>query len=528
MQYERSALIWSLALTFLALVTCSEQPPTTLEDLSIQAAKPDGTGKPVKVEATDPSSAEQETIELDVRVLGSGFDDGSVATWLKEGDPAGVETHSTDYVSDEVLVANISVAADARIGFWDVEVMTLRGKKGIGIESFEVKEKTPPGQVEFDAYTQIDLGTLGRRKGTSRAHSVSDPFADGMMLVTGESQQTANSDLLPVIWEVTVTATDTSWIGPTPLPLPSPNFFSGRAGSKSLAGQFLVGWVFKSEYINGEPIANAVRWRYESGVNEVLTFEPYVHPTDPDVVFLASAGRGVNDLGDVVGNSSSNHAVFWDVDGDGEDEFGGSKIATFWDGVYGEATPLFTPLRGLSIAYAVNNQRYVVGYGQEVGYFNPGGELEGHAVLWLPDGTPCDLGVPGVSSEAFNLTDLGSASPTTFYVSGTSDSRGSVWEVEPHAPGADPPCTIVQQWTMDVESIVGGIRVVDGGWETVGRGQIITPGQDHPFAWRQDITGLTVTPLGEVGRAYIVNGSGSVAGYIPVKDLEHAVLWLPK
>jgi hypothetical protein len=81
---------------------------------------------------------------------------------------------------------------------------------------------------------------------------------------------------------------------------------------------------------------------------------------------------------------------------------------------------------------------------------------------------------------------------------------------------------------MDVESLVGGFRVVDGGWETVGRGQIITPGHDHPFAWRLDLTGLTVTPLGEAGRPFGVNDVGRVAGFISVNDLSHAVLWLPR
>jgi hypothetical protein len=285
-----------------------------------------------------------------------------------------------------------------------------------------------PGQVEFDAYTTIDLGTLGRRKGSSMAHSVSDPFTDGMMLVTGQSQQNANSDPLPVMWEVTVTATDTTWSDPTPLPLPPPNFFSGRAGKISLDGRFFTGWVFKAEHIDGQPLLNAVRWRYENGVNEVVSFEPFVHPTDPDVVFLASAGRGVNDLGDVVGNSSTDQYVFWDVDGDGENEFEAPRIATFWDGVSGDPTPLLSPLRGGSVAYGVNYQRYVVGYGQETVYHNPGGELERHAVLWLPDGTPCDLGVPGLSSVAYGITDVGDGG--TVFVTGVFDSRGSVWKVE--------------------------------------------------------------------------------------------------
>lgn len=519
----RRILVWCFSLSLVNLVACSDHQPLTVEGLEMQAAKPAGIG-PVKVNATDPPSGEQ-TQRLFVRVLGSGFDDGSVATWIKEGDPTGVMTHSTQYVSDEELVADIEIDELARLGLWDVEVMTLRGKKGIGIESFEVKEKTPPGQVEFDAYTAVDLGTLGRRKGLSTAGDVGDLMPGGILLVTGRSQEDARRDEMPVLWEVTLTDTDTVVEGPVLLSLPQGEFYSGRSGRISDDVHYIVGWGVKPGTVDGSPIYNAVRWEYAhgSGVTGAVAFGPLEHPEDPDA-FLASAGRGVNNNGDVVGNSSADHPVAWDIDGDGVNELEAPKIATLWEGHSGTPTALFSPLHGQSIAYAINNQGYVVGTGMEPAYFNPGGELERHAILWLLDGTPCDLGESGIPSEAYNLTDLDASGG--FFVSGTWDSRGTVWRVSPDE--AFHTCSIEDRWTLDVTSIVGGIRVVDGGWETTGMGEIIVPGQDHPLSWRLDFAGSTVTPLGEMGRGFGVNGSGVVAGFFPVSDREHAVLWLPK
>jgi hypothetical protein len=505
-------------------MACTDQHPTVPLDLTIQPAKPAGVGA-VKVDATDPPAAEQETT-LDVRILGSGFDNGSKASWLLAGEvkPNQVKTNSTKFLSSTELEANITIALDATVALWDVEVMTIRGKKGIGIECFEVKEKTPPGQVVFDDYTPVELGTLGNnpRKSSSRALDVSDPIPGDVLLVTGTSQKDDRSDEVPVIWTVSGTGTDVVVDGPTPLPLPG-SFFSGRAGRMSSDDRYIVGWIFKDEYVNGEPLARAARWEFDNGAP--VTFEPLVGPDDVHGGddFLASAGRGVNQDGDVVGNSSAGHPVEWDLDGDGTIDFHAPKIATVWDGISGQPTPLLSPLGGQSIAYGINNQGYVVGTGMEPVYFNPSGELERHAILWLLDGIPCDLGATGVRSEAYNLTDMDGEG--SFIVTGTWDSRGTVWKVTPDEGSHS--CEVFRQ-SLDVYSIVGGIRMVDGGWEVSGMGEIIVPGQNHPLSWRFDITGSTVTPLGEVGRGMGMNSGGIIAGFIPVKDQEQAVLWLPK
>jgi hypothetical protein len=148
MRYARNSLFASLFLTVSWLGACEDSQPSSPELPSVRAAK--GGGKPLKVNATDPNVGEQGTVDLSVRVLGSGFDDGSpgspVVTWLLDGDPTGVTTTFVDFGSnpDKELLTRITIDDEARLGLWDVEVQTLRGKKGIGMERFEVKTKTLP------------------------------------------------------------------------------------------------------------------------------------------------------------------------------------------------------------------------------------------------------------------------------------------------------------------------------------------------------------------------------------------------
>jgi hypothetical protein len=97
------------------------------------------------VKSTDPDSSAAD-ITLDVRVLGSGYDRGSKATWALNGDTSfattKIKTNSTRYVSASEIVANITIAADAPQDLFDIVVNTASGKHGIGIELFAV---TAPG-----------------------------------------------------------------------------------------------------------------------------------------------------------------------------------------------------------------------------------------------------------------------------------------------------------------------------------------------------------------------------------------------
>ncbi len=93
----------------------------------------------VTVSSVEPDSAVRATT-LDVRIRGSGFDEGSEVRWLLQGIPTDrIVTNSTTYINSQVLVANITISAEADPALYDVEVTSGKGGKGgIGTESFEV------------------------------------------------------------------------------------------------------------------------------------------------------------------------------------------------------------------------------------------------------------------------------------------------------------------------------------------------------------------------------------------------------
>jgi hypothetical protein len=109
-----------------------------------------------------PSYAHQGDATVAVRILGSGFDLGSVASWERDGAiDAKVSVQSTRFVSSTELVATIDVAPDAAIDLYDVAVTTSTRKKGIGMERFTVTAAQ-------------SIGTLG---GNTLARAVNDQGA---------------------------------------------------------------------------------------------------------------------------------------------------------------------------------------------------------------------------------------------------------------------------------------------------------------------------------------------------------------
>ena len=136
------------AFALILLTSCTADQPVEPTVTGLSAAKGGGSPK-VKVESTDPSSAEQETT-LDVRVLGSGFDLGSEARFLLDGvEVPGVKRNgNTQFVSESELIANITITLDATVDLYDAEVLTFRGKKGVGADLFQVVEKGNPGQSD--------------------------------------------------------------------------------------------------------------------------------------------------------------------------------------------------------------------------------------------------------------------------------------------------------------------------------------------------------------------------------------------
>ncbi len=106
--------------------------------------------------AADPSSAEQETFDLEVTVTGDNFSKDSEVRFLRTGteDPGGIHVKNVKAQGPKTLKVLIDVSAEATVDDFDIEVMS-RGRTGKGTELFRVLEKstgsdsTPPGEI-FD------------------------------------------------------------------------------------------------------------------------------------------------------------------------------------------------------------------------------------------------------------------------------------------------------------------------------------------------------------------------------------------
>jgi hypothetical protein len=129
-----------LALVLSALNSCAPDASDPVA-IRLQAAKPTSGGPTVT--ATEPNAAPQNST-LQVRVFGSGFDNGSAVSFAIAGVTSSkVVATTTSFVSSTELLANVSVAADADTVSYDVVVLTSSGKKGIGSELFLVSGDPP-------------------------------------------------------------------------------------------------------------------------------------------------------------------------------------------------------------------------------------------------------------------------------------------------------------------------------------------------------------------------------------------------
>jgi hypothetical protein len=161
--------------TLLALWGCSDDPATSPTVTVVSAARA-AAGDPT-VKSTVPDSAPP-NVTLDVRVLGSGYDAGSRATWALKGDTAfattKIRTNSTRYVSSRELVANITIAADARQELYDVMVMVGGGKNGVGIELFAVSSNYGSNTMYTAVFDDAAQYKLRSDNGTPYVHGGPD------------------------------------------------------------------------------------------------------------------------------------------------------------------------------------------------------------------------------------------------------------------------------------------------------------------------------------------------------------------
>jgi len=186
---------WKRPTTFVAvlgwilsagLVACSAEAPTGPGNTDPAMARGGGSaGKPtteIKISAVDPDTVPADTA-LVIRVLGSGFTDGSQVSWTLAGEPTTEVTTSgpVTFVSSKELHAPVTVVQDARLASYDVVVTAAGGKKGIGVERLEVVAKFNPLPEPSWAYQ-------------SNAHDVNDAG-----VVVGSASY-SNGDLRAMRW----------------------------------------------------------------------------------------------------------------------------------------------------------------------------------------------------------------------------------------------------------------------------------------------------------------------------------------
>lgn len=185
MQARHFPLTHSTGAALIALATftvsCREGDEPTAPQVQAATGGPTtiAGGPTTTVSSVVPDSSKR-GVNLDITVNGSGFDQGSVVGLERQGVPAaGITTNATTFVTPRKLVANITIAADADTGKYDVAVTTSRGRKGVGIELFAVLyELVDVGVIAGNWSVAVAINDLGQVVGTScivECHGTMDP-----------------------------------------------------------------------------------------------------------------------------------------------------------------------------------------------------------------------------------------------------------------------------------------------------------------------------------------------------------------
>lgn len=309
-QLFRSCLA-PLAFVFVAsTLACGREPiagPRVRADDALPATARTSTA--LAVTSASPPFGDQGTT-VDVHVFGSGFTAGAQATWLLHGvADAHVHTNSTNFISSSELVANITIASDASLDFWDVQVSLSSGKNGVGSECFEVTSAQILGPGTLGGDTQAGtINDLLQVVGTSNTKSTTVAWiyddATGMVKLgngaaggldpLGEVVVGSDGNSLPTSW---IRQPDNSW-SVQPLSLISGGLQGGALSAARLGDGTLVavGWnSISGKRVNTTYPNRPVQWQRINGAW-----------TSPQLLVMpagaaSATARDVNQLGQVTG-----------------------------------------------------------------------------------------------------------------------------------------------------------------------------------------------------------------------------------
>jgi hypothetical protein len=156
--FQRVRVAVVSASSVLLFASCVDAlPPETFRPPDAAYSKGGGGKKgDVTVTAVDPSQGYQGDTDAEMLISGSGFSGEVDVAWERDGAPdPGITVHAATVVSSTSIVARITIANDAEVGYYDVAV-TLHGsgKRGVGTELFQVNKQ---GSGQSDCGGRTDL-----------------------------------------------------------------------------------------------------------------------------------------------------------------------------------------------------------------------------------------------------------------------------------------------------------------------------------------------------------------------------------
>ena len=363
-------------------------------------AKGGPSGDPV-VTSTNPSTSPR-NVTIDVTVSGSGFDQGSRTVWAIDGDTTFATTkvriNSTKYVSAKQLVANITIGGDSPVDLYDVEVVTLSGRKGIGIELFAVTALIDLGPASDSSTSQaFDINATGTVVGfTVDSLYHQGPSHATRWLPAGGSW--AATDLTPLLgWSRFSSAYGVNDAG---------DVVGARLLPTGGNTAFLLSASGVLTDLGSLPgLTQSFAWDV-SNVGEVVGYA-YI-PSSANRPFVWSAGAGMvalptlegENIGSGTARAINDNGV---IVGESWDPVRATTQAVRWQRVNGAWTITTLPANGPASARAINSLGDIAG-DDCVGPV----PCQQHAVLWPATGPRVDIGtLGGTKSAAYGVNDAG-------------------------------------------------------------------------------------------------------------------------